>query len=112
MIKRLSVVAFLASLMILVGAALPLPADPPATDPEALIQAGHWKRARAILEAQFQAHPQDPTNLYLLSQVKMALEDFDGALPLVQHAVELDGKNSNYHLKLGQVYGEMAARDS
>jgi tetratricopeptide (TPR) repeat protein len=112
MIKRLSVVAFLASLVILVDSALPLPADPPATDPEALIQGGHWKRARAILEAQFRAHPQDPTNLYQLAQVKMAFEDFDGALPLVQHAVELDSKNSNYHLKLGQVYGEMAARAS
>jgi tetratricopeptide (TPR) repeat protein len=42
----------------------------------------------------------------------MSFRDLDGALPLAQHAVDLDGKNSDYHLKLGQVFGEMAARAS
>jgi len=42
----------------------------------------------------------------------MSFKDFDGALLLAQHAVDLDGKNSDYHLKLGQVFGEMAARAS
>jgi len=79
---------------------------------EALVQAGHWKRARAILEPQVKAHPQDPRGCYLLAEVKMSFKDFDGALPLAQHAVDLDGKNSDYHLKLGQVFGEMAARAS
>src|SRR5271157_4909454 len=82
------------------------------TDVEALISAGHWKRARAILEPQVKAHPQDSRGCYLLAEVKMSLKDFDGALPLAQHAVGLDGKNSDYHLKLGQVLGEMAARAS
>lgn len=102
--------AILGAIMILMGAALTFAADPPASGAEALIQAGHWKRARAILEPEVRAHPQDPKSLYLLAQVKMAFKDFDGALPFAQRAVEVDGKNSNYHLKLGQVYGEMAAR--
>ena len=42
----------------------------------------------------------------------MSFKDFDGALPLAQHAVDLDGKNSDFHLKLGQIFGEMAARAS
>ena len=42
----------------------------------------------------------------------MAFQFYDGALPLAQHAVELDGRNSDYHLKLGQIYGELAARAS
>ena len=92
--------------------ALASAADPPGAEAEALIQAGHWKRARAILEPQIKAHPEDPKIAYLLVQVKAAFKDFDGALPLAQHAVELDGRNSNYHLKLGQIYGEMAARAS
>jgi tetratricopeptide (TPR) repeat protein len=79
---------------------------------EALIQGGHWKRARAILEPQVKAHPQEPRGCYFLAEVKMSFKDFDGALPLAQHAVDLDGKNSDYHLKLGQVFGEMAARAS
>jgi len=86
--------------------------SPSADDAEALIRAGHWKRARAILEPQVKAHPQDPKSSYLLAQVKMAFRDLDGALSLAQHVVELDGRNSNYHLILGQVYGEMAARAS
>jgi tetratricopeptide (TPR) repeat protein len=99
-------------LLPVLGATLAFAADPPSADAEALIRAGHWKRARAILEPQIKAHPEDPKTTYLLVQVKAAFKDFDGALPLAQHAVELDGKNSNYHLKLGQVYGEMAARAS
>jgi tetratricopeptide (TPR) repeat protein len=86
--------------------------DLPGTDVETLILSGHWKRARAILEPQVKAHPQDPRGCYLLAEVKMSFKDFDGALPLAQHAVDLDGKNSDYHLKLGQVFGEMAARAS
>jgi len=81
-------------------------------DPEALILAGHWKRARAILEPLVKAHPENPRSCYLLAEVKMSFKDFDGALPLAQRAVDLDGKNSDYHLKLGQVFGEMAARAS
>jgi len=86
--------------------------DNQGADAETLIRSGHWKRARAVLEPQVKAHPQDPRGCYLLAEVKMSFKDFDGALPLAQHAVDLDGKNSNYHLKLGQVFGEMAARAS
>ncbi len=84
--------------------------DTPSADPQALIQSGHWKRARAILEPQVRIHPQDPRSFYLLAEVKEAFKDFDGALPLAQHAVDLDAQNSDYHLKLGQVFGELAAR--
>jgi tetratricopeptide (TPR) repeat protein len=87
-------------------------AGPSGENVEALIQAGHWKRARAILEPQVKAQPQDARSSYLLAQVKMAFKDFEGALPLAQRAVDLDGKNSDYHLKLGQVFGEMADRAS
>ncbi len=111
LVSLLAAIASLPALAV-VGVALAGAANSPSDDAQALIQAGHWKRARAILEPQVKAHPQDPQGAYLLTQVKAAFKDFDGALPLAQHAVELDGKNSNYHLKLGQIYGEMAARAS
>ena len=79
---------------------------------EALIRGGHWKRARAIVEPQVKTHPDDPRICYLLAQVKFAFKDLDGARALAQHAVDLDGKDSNYHLQLGKVFGEMAARAS
>jgi len=89
----------------------PVPGDRD-NDVEALIRAGHWKRARAIVEPRVQAHPQDAKSCYELAEVKFTFKDIDGALPLAQHAVELDPNNSNYHLQLGKVYGEQAARAS
>ena len=64
--------------------------DSPNADVSSLIQAGHWKRARAMLEPQVKAHPQDARACYLLAQVKMALRDLDGALTLAQRAAEID----------------------
>ncbi len=90
-------------------AAAPDPIDEQA---EAQIKEGHWKRARDLLAPQVKAHPQDARACYLLAEVKMAFQFYDGALPLAQHAVELDGRNSDYHLKLGQIYGELAERAS
>lgn len=111
-IKRLTLALVPGLVITLMGVAFALPANPVSAQAEALIEAGHWKRARALLEPAAAANPAEPEVLYLLAQVKMAYQDFKGALPLAQRAVELDGKNSNYHLKLGQVYGELAARAS
>jgi tetratricopeptide (TPR) repeat protein len=82
------------------------------TDAQALIRAGHWKRARAILEPQVKTHPDDAMSCYLLAEVKMSFKDLDGALPPAQHAVDLDGGKSNFHLELGKVFGEMASHAS
>jgi len=77
-----------------------------------LIDAEHWKRARAVLEPQFDAHREDAQTLYLLAQVKVAFNKLDEALTLAQRAVALDDKNSYYHLELGIVYGELASKAS
>jgi len=82
------------------------------TDVETLERDGHWKRARAILEPQVKSHPDDAKSCYQLAKVRMAFRDLDGALPLAQHAVDLDGKNSDFHLELGKVFGEMASHAS
>ena len=79
---------------------------------EALIEAGHWKRARALLEPGVAAHPSDAQAAYLISRVMLAFHDFDRALKPAQQAVALEDGNSNYHFQLAQVYGEMAARAS
>jgi tetratricopeptide (TPR) repeat protein len=80
--------------------------------PEALIQAGHWKRARPLVEQRYQADPSDAHSAYLLSQVKAAFGDLDAAVPLAQKAVALDAENAAYHLQLGIVCGETAERAS
>jgi tetratricopeptide (TPR) repeat protein len=108
--------SFIVSLVVLISALAPQsfaraaqPADH-GGDVGALVEAGHWKRARNILEPQVKAHPQDAELCYLLSEVKFTFGDLNEALLFAQHAVELDGSNSNFHLALGKVYGEMADR--
>ncbi len=97
-------------LLILVSTSWALGGDPSRDNPQVLVDAGHWKRARAILEPRVAANPQDAEAAYLLSQVKMTFEDFDGALRLAQRAVDLDAKQARYHYQLAAVWGEMAAR--
>jgi tetratricopeptide (TPR) repeat protein len=79
---------------------------------EALIEACHWKRARAILEPRVAANPRDAQAACLLSRVKLAFGDMDGALKSAQQAVALEDGNSNYHFQLAEVYGEMASSAS
>jgi tetratricopeptide (TPR) repeat protein len=79
---------------------------------EALIKAGHWKRARAALVPRVAANPRDAQAACLLSRIKEAFGDLDGALESAQQAVALEDGNSSYHFQLAEVYGEMAARAS
>ncbi|HKS95043.1 MAG TPA: hypothetical protein VJV74_02795, partial [Terriglobia bacterium] len=80
--------------------------------PEALIEAGHWKQARAGIEQRYQANPNDAQAAYLLSRVKQAFGDLDTALKLAEKAVQLDGSKAAYHYQLGVVCGETAERAS
>jgi tetratricopeptide (TPR) repeat protein len=89
-----------------------LPAARADSSPEALIKAGHWKRARPVVEKLYRDKPNDPEALYLLSQIKMAFADLEGALPLAEGAVSLDGRKAKYHYQLASVCGELADRAS
>ena len=84
-------------------------ADPPL---DALIEEGHWKRARPLAEQQYAAHPGDAQAAYQLAQVKEAFGDLDGALPLAEKAVSLEGSNAAYHYQLAAVCGEKADKAS
>ena len=84
------------------------------TDPgsaEALIEAGHWKRARATLMARV-ANRRDARVAWLLSRIREAFGDLDGALNAAQQAVALEDGSSSYHYQLAEVYGEMADKAS
>ena len=74
----------------------------------ALMEAGHWKRARAQVMPRVQANPNDAESAYLLSRVKQAFGDFEGALRSAEKSVELNGNNAEYHANLADICGEMA----
>jgi tetratricopeptide (TPR) repeat protein len=80
--------------------------------PGALIKAGHWKRARTLVEGQYQVNPQDAEAAYLLSRVKLTFDDLDAALSLAEKAVGLDPKNSSYHYQLAVTCGRTAEKAS
>ena len=90
--------------------AWPVLANDPA--PEALIKAGHWKRARALVEQRYHANTGDARSAYLLSQVKATFGDLDAALKLAEKAVAADGNNADYHFQLAAVCGQTAEKAS
>src|SRR5258708_31411031 len=54
---------------------------------EALIESGHWKRARALVEVRIREAPDDPLANYLLSQIRNAFGDRTSPLPLAEKAL-------------------------
>jgi len=79
---------------------------------EALMEAGHWKRARAIVEPRAAHDARDARAACQLARVKLAFGDLDGALEAARRAVALEDGNSSYHYQLAAVYEEMAAKAS
>src|ERR1022692_346521 len=65
---------------------------------ERLIEAGHWKRTRTIIEARVHEAPGDALSNFLLSQIRGAFGDRTSTpLALAEKAVALDGRTAKYH---------------
>ena len=83
-----------------------------ANDPalEALADDGHWKRLRTVVEPRLKANPADAEASYYLAATRQAFGDLSGALPLAEKALQLDGKNSDYHYMVAAIVGQMAEK--
>jgi tetratricopeptide (TPR) repeat protein len=79
--------------------------------PDDLIKGGHWKRAKALLEPRVQASPNDGQALYLLSQVRMAYRDYQGALALAERAAAQNPKNAEYRGQVAEAVCELAGKE-
>ncbi len=75
------------------------------TEAERLIQAGHWKRARVMVERRYQADPNDALANYLLSQIRYAFGDHAAPLALAERAVTLNSGVAKYHRQVAEVLG-------
>ncbi|HTS47040.1 MAG TPA: tetratricopeptide repeat protein [Bryobacteraceae bacterium] len=80
-------------------------ADPTA---EALIDNGHFKRAREIAEPAYKAHPEDAHANYVLARIQHEFNNLDDAAKLAEAAVRLDPKSSPAHRELGEIYADQA----
>lgn len=77
------------------------------SEAERLIEAGHWKQARALVEDNA-AHSHDALTQFLRSQIHNAFGDHESPLPLAERAVALDGSVAKYHRQVAEVTGVMA----
>ena len=78
------------------------------TEAEKLIEAGHWKRARTLVEARIKEAPDDPLANFLLSQIRNAFGDHESPLLLAEKAVALDGRTAKFHRQVAECLGVMA----
>jgi len=94
---------------LLLACAAALPAQTPAED---FIEAGHWKRARAIVEARLREAPDDPLALFLMSQIHFAFGQKDAPMKLAERAVTLAPGEAKFHRQLAEATGVMAQRSN
>jgi hypothetical protein len=87
-----------------------LPLAAAQTPAENYIAAGHWKRARALVEPRWGSQPNDPLANFLMSQIRFAFGDRESPLGLAEKAVTLDGRTSKFHRQLAEVLGVQAER--
>lgn len=76
--------------------------------PEKLIEAGHWKRARSLVEQRLREQPDDANAVFLSSQIRNAFGDHSSPLGQAEKAVRLDGGVARYHRQLAEVLGVTA----
>jgi tetratricopeptide (TPR) repeat protein len=79
-----------------------------AGDAAALIESGHWKQARSVVEARLREAPDDAAAYFYLSQIRNAFGDRSTPLALAEKAVALDGSVARYHRQVAEVTGVMA----
>jgi tetratricopeptide (TPR) repeat protein len=77
--------------------------------PQELIDAGHFKRARALVEARKST---DAETLYFMATLKQEWHDLDAAEKFAERAVEANPKEARYHYRLSEVAGAMAENAS
>jgi Flp pilus assembly protein TadD len=75
-----------------------------------MLAAGRVDEAIATLNGRLSNSPSDAESFNLLCRAYFALEDWNRAESPCRRAIDLDPKNSRYHLWLGRVYGEKADR--
>lgn len=80
----------------------------PATSPEQLAEAGHWKRAWVLVERRLQTNPNDTGALLLASKIKESFGDLRESARFASRAVTLEEHNAEYHAQLARAYALLA----
>jgi tetratricopeptide (TPR) repeat protein len=90
--------------------AAPLQPARAASSAKELLAAGEVDKAIPSLEQQIAHAPTDAESHNLLCRAYFTIEEWDRGIPACERAIKLDPEKSLYHLWLGRIYGEKAAR--
>ena len=77
-----------------------------AQDAALLIEQGHFKRAKALLEKRVASNPKDAEALVLLARVRLKYDNIDEATKLAEQAVSIKPDYAEAHRVLGNCYSE------
>jgi tetratricopeptide (TPR) repeat protein len=77
------------------------------SNPISLIESGHYKQARAVVEERYRSNPKDPETFWLMSRVNLAFHNFDAALDFAEKALAADPRDSRYHLQVASTVGRL-----
>lgn len=86
---------------------LPQLTGAPAVTAASLLEAGHFRRAKALI-----ATPDGARNLWLLSRVESGLGHLEAALKLAEQSTALDNGKAEYHVQLAAANGRLAEHAS
>lgn len=75
---------------------------------DALIERGHYKQARILLEKALIADPNDATAMMQLAFIKLEFNEVPAATSLAERAVSLKPKDAQAHAVLADCYGQAA----
>jgi tetratricopeptide (TPR) repeat protein len=79
---------------------------------DALMENGHWKRARAAAEAAVHTNPNDARTNYYLARVREQFGNLDDGIKYAELAVKLDAKLAVAHRTLAELWGDKAEKVS
>jgi cytochrome c-type biogenesis protein CcmH/NrfG len=100
-----------AGLLCLCAGATSLPA-PNSESVDALIESGHWKRARQAAELRLRTNPNDAQAWAWLAKIKSGFGDLEGSMEDAERAVELNPNVAAFHGQLAESCALMADRSS
>lgn len=91
----------------------PAPAELPADVPiPALLEAGHFQRAKAAIEQLLAANPDDTQALWLMARAENGLAHYESALKLSDKVLAIDDTRAEYHVTAAAAVGHLAEKAS
>lgn len=83
-----------------------------AQDLQSLLDAGHYKRTKALADDRLKKNAKDADALFASGVIKEAQGDLEGAITAVEQAAALQPNKAVFHSQLGEMYGNKAQKVS